>query len=263
MQATVQTIYELIDDIAPFDSQEGFDNAGLLVGNRNQPVQRVLLALDVTASVIDEAKRLQAQLIVTHHPVMFRGTKSLLNEDYEGGVISHLICSDLALISAHTNLDQSSLGAGLLIADMLGMTELLQADHYVVVGLLPEPATAEKIGRRIAGALGGSIRVFGENDKLITRLGIAGGAYDEGYLTARAHGADAFLTGEVRHHNALAAAESGFVLYDGGHYQTEAPMMHALGECLQSKLNALQCDVEVYVATAPALSAGYALEEET
>ena len=262
VQITNQTIYELIDQIAPFETQEEFDNAGFLVGKRGAPVRRVLLTLDVTPAVIREAMAREAQLIVSHHPVMFRGAKRLLSEEFEGDVIMQLVRADIALISAHTNLDQSALGAGVLLSDRMRLKNRVQVDPYVVLGELRKPTRADALGRSIAKALGGGVRTFGRADTLVRRLAIAGGAYDEGYLAARAQGADAYLTGEVKHHNALAAAESGFVMYDGGHYHTEAPMMAALCECLQSKLDALQCDVGVFVAEAPALSAGYFLEEE-
>lgn len=258
-QATHQIIYELLDDIAPFETQEEFDNAGFLVGNREGHVKRVLIALDVTPGVVREALQLQAQLIISHHPLMFRGTKRLLVEDYEGEVIGRLMAGGLSLISAHTNLDRSPLSASLLIARLLGLQGVSMPDPYIAMGALPGPLPVEALGRRIAEALQGPVRAFGPRDKQIKRLAIAGGAYDEGYLTAREAGADAFLTGEVRHHNALAAGERGFVLFDGGHHQTEAPMMAVLRDCLQSRLDALQYGVEVYLAASPAMSAGYAL----
>ncbi len=258
-QATNQTIYDLLDEIAPFENQEEFDNAGFLVGDRQGPVSKILLALDVTPGVVREALDMGAQLIISHHPMMFRGTKQLLTEDYEGEVIAQLLRGGLALISAHTNLDQSHLSASLLIAQQLGLEDVIMADPYVAMGRLPAPLTAQALGQRIAQVLKGPVRAFGPKYKQIHRLAIAGGAYDEGYLAARKLGAEAFLTGEVRHHNALAAGERGFVLFDGGHYQTEAPMMAALRDCLQSRLDALQYGVEVYVAASPAMSAGYAL----
>lgn len=262
LQATNQTIYELIDQVAPFENQEEFDNAGFLVGTRGAVVERVLLTLDVTPAVVNEAQHMGATLIVSHHPLMFRGTKRLVEEDFEGDVIARLIRAGISLISAHTNLDCSTIGAGWLIADLLGLNDLKQADPFIVVGSLPEPLSAGRLGRRIAGVLAGGVRMYGQEKLMVKRIGIAGGAYDEGYLTARAQGADAYLTGEVRHHNAIAAAESGFVLYDGGHYRTEALMMDALRKCLQSKLDALQYDVGVFVAAASLAAAGYSLEEE-
>ena len=115
------------------------------------------------------------------------------------------------------------------------------------VGDLPDaPVRADALRRRIAECEQDQVYQYGSDDALITALGISGGAYDEGFDQARSMGAQAYLTGEVRHHNALAAAGSGFVLYQGGHFGTEAPLVPLLAEALQNAMNALQYEVEVY-----------------
>ena len=102
--ANVRDIYEFIDQIAPFDTQEGFDNAGFLVG-RVQEVTKVLVALDITGEVVEEASAWGAQLIVAHHPAIFNPVKSVTEETATGRVLLALAEDRIAAICAHTNLD--------------------------------------------------------------------------------------------------------------------------------------------------------------
>ena len=117
---TVQRVYELIDALAPFDTQADFDNSGLLVGNPQAEVTGIHLALDVTDRVIDDALAAGANLIVTHHPLMFSARKRLTEADYEGHLLIRLIANGLSLIAAHTNLDQASGGMNDTLRDPKG-----------------------------------------------------------------------------------------------------------------------------------------------
>ena len=127
---TVHEIYEMIDRIAPFSSQEEWDNSGLLVGSPADPVTGVLFALDVTDPVVREARSLGASLIVTHHPVMFTPRQNITDEDREGRLISFLIRNGISLISAHTNLDRAAGGKLMeeLLADVPVPTERWQGE---------------------------------------------------------------------------------------------------------------------------------------
>ncbi|MHC1785481.1 MAG: Nif3-like dinuclear metal center hexameric protein [Christensenellales bacterium] len=262
--ATNRTIYDLIDSLAPFGSQEDFDNAGFLIGDKDRPVTRILVALDVCREVVQEARRLRAQLLVTHHPLMFHPLQSLCFDHPEGALIRDLISADLSLISAHTNLDQSSLSAGRILAASLGLQNIRKSgeDKYLILGDLPVPKQARDLGLVISHLLGHEVRCFGALDSQVRSLAIAGGAYDEAYLAARESGAEALLTGEVRYHNALAASQMGFVMYDGGHFQTEVCMVPALARSLQNTLDALEYNVEVYPSAAHHGAEGCILKEE-
>lgn len=243
---TVRAIYDWLNGIAPFETAEAYDNVGLLVGSMNAKVQRILVALDVTPDVLDEAQRLDVQLIVTHHPLMFRGAKRIVEEDYEGGLIRRLIREDRNMIAAHTNLDLSPEYSGTAtLAKGLQLTNIRQ-EGFIIVGDLPDgPVSASALRQRIEALEGDYVYQYG-GEHPVTTLGICGGAYDEGFEQARQMGAQAYLTGEVRHHNALAAAGSGFVLYGGGHYGTEGVLVAPLARALQNALNALQYNVVVY-----------------
>lgn len=263
-RASNQTIYDIIDALAPFDSQEDFDNAGFLIGRRERPVRRVLVALDASQAVVSEAQALKADLLVTHHPVMFHPVKSLDFASPDARLIGALLRAELSLIAAHTNLDRSVLSAGRLIAQDMGLHHVraLEEDPFLVLGDLPEPVSPARLASLVQRSIKGRVRTFGESTAQVRTLAIAGGAYCEGWPAAQASGAQALLTGEVRHHNALAASENGFVLLDGGHYQTERPMVDALCAYLQKQLDALQYEVEVYASAADHGARGYVSEEE-
>ena len=228
MSATVRQIEEILNELAPVETAESYDNVGALVGSRSAEVHTVLVALDCTMDVVREAEQLGAELIVTHHPLFFHARKNLLDEDPEANILRKMIRHDLNLVSAHTNLDQTELSGSACCARMLGLKSIRKEGAYLYLGEMETPETAGELQARIAQALAFPVRRYGSEDARITTLAIAGGADDGDWTLALSAGAQAMLTGEVRHHNALAAAMSGFVLFDGWHYGTEAPLLPEL-----------------------------------
>ncbi len=248
---TVRDFYFLLNEIAPFDTQAEFDNSGLLVGSPEAEVTSVLLALDVTEPVIDEAVSLGAQLIITHHPLMFSPRKRLTDEDYEGRLIRRLVRENLSLIAAHTNLDQAPCGINDTLAELCGLTEIT-GEGFFRCGLLPEAMTAaacaEELGRRLRTA----VRIMGPEDAVIRKIGLCSGGGGDEWTSAAEAGCDAFLSGEIKHHLALAMADCGIVGFECGHYATEEPGMEVLAVALQKAFPAVECNMRVYVSVAPA-----------
>ena len=253
MLATVGMIEALINEFAPFETAESFDNVGALVGKRDQEVTAVLVALDATMDVVREAKQIGAQLIVTHHPLLFHPRKNLLEEDPEGRILCEMVRSHLSLISAHTNLDQTFWSGSACCAKLLGLNNIRKGSDYLFLGETESPLPASRLAAAASRALSFPVRCYGDGETVISILAIAGGADDSDWEAARVLGAQALLTGEVRHHNALAAAMSGFVLLDGGHYGTEAPLVPVLAEYLQNRLD----DVKYHVRVFPSQSAPF------
>ncbi len=245
MITTVQTICDWVDAFAPFKTAEEYDNVGLITGRGDTPVTRILTALDCTLPVVMEAERLGAQVILTHHPLLFHARKNVTEEDAEGKILCALIRGHMALVAAHTNLDRAAGGTGDVLARLFSLKDS-RGDGFLRLGELPAPLTAKALRNTAAELLCAPVRLYGDPAILVSRLAVAAGAYDEGFAEAFALGAQALLTGEVRHHNAVTAVAQGMVLLEGGHYATEAPGLRALGECLQKDLNRLQCSVEVY-----------------
>lgn len=245
MYATVGTIEALIHAYADMSTAEEYDNVGALVGRRDQKVGRILVALDATMDVVREAEEIGAELIVTHHPLMFHSRKNLMEEDSEGKILCEMVRARLSLIAAHTNLDQTFLSGSACCAKLLNLRDIRQ-EGYLFLGELPKPLTAAQLKEAISQTISFPVRCYGDENKVISTLAIGGGACDGEWQEAMKLGAQAFLTGEVRHHNALAAAMEGFVILDGGHYGTEAPLVPFLAEYLQNKLNDVQYEVTVF-----------------
>ena len=246
MYATVKTIEDILNQLAPVETAESYDNVGALVGRRDAQVTKILVALDCTWDVVQEAEKLEAELIVSHHPLLFHARKNLLEEDAEGRILCEMARKHLSLVSAHTNLDQTEYSGSAACAKLLGLQNIRKDTNYLFLGELEAPMKASDLEKIISAAISFPVRCYGDGNTMISTLAIAGGADDGDWMEAKALGAQALLTGEVRHHNALAASMSDFVLFDGGHYGTEAPLVPFLAEYLQNCLNDVQYNVRVF-----------------
>ena len=218
---TVQDIFTFLHTRAPFDTAEGWDNPGMLVGDPRRAVTRVLVALDATDGAVETAKAVGAQLIVTHHPVIFAPLKRLAADS----IPYRLAAAGISLIAAHTNLDKAVEGVNDTLAARLGLTDIeIAADGMTRVGTLPEEMTATAFAAHVAAVLGTPVRAAG--DKPVKRVALCGGAAGSS-LFAHIGSADCFITGEVKHHEWLGAA-GRINLIDGGHYSTEVPVVDTL-----------------------------------
>ena len=248
---TVQDVYRVLNEVAPFETQADFDNSGLLVGSPAQEVTGILLALDVTMPVIDEALALGAQLIITHHPLMFSARRRITDEDTEGRLITRLIRGNLSLIAAHTNLDQAPGGINDTLAALCELQEV-SGEGFFRSGLLPSPMTAGCLAGFLQERLGDAVRLMGPESALVSRMGVCSGSGSDEWILARDAGCQAFLSGEIKHHHALAMADAGIVALECGHDATEAPGIRALAAALQNALDEIQWKVRVYESSSPA-----------
>ena len=248
---TVQDVYDFIDRFAPFDTQADFDNAGLLVGSASRDVTGILFALDVTQRVIDEAVSLGAELIVTHHPLMFSPRHTLTDADFEGRLIRRLVREDISLIAAHTNLDQAPGGINDVLADLCGLTAVT-GTGFLRFGLLPQSLTAAAYVARLSEALGDTVRLMGPPDRLVRKVGLCSGGGSDEWPAAAAAGCDAFVSGEIKHHNGLAMADAGMAGLECGHFATEAPGIAALAAALQKSPDTIKYKVRIFVSEASA-----------
>ena len=245
---TVRTIADYIDAFAPFETAESYDNVGILAGDESREVSRILCSLDVTTDTVREAVDLGAELIVSHHPLMFHGVRRLVSGVPEADVLRALIKADLSLISAHTNWDQTALSGSACVARAIGLEELTQSG-YLFTGAFARPRSAAQIAADLQAAIRAPLRVYGRADQQISVMSFAGGAFGEGYLEALAAGAQAYLTGEIRHHEITDAVARDIVIFDAGHYASEAPMIPALCGFLRDRLAADRMDCQVTETT--------------
>ena len=242
----MRDVYGEIDRLAPFDTQADFDNSGLLLGHPDREVTGIHFALDATPRVIDEAEAAGANLVVTHHPLMFGPRKTMTEDDYEGALICRMIRARIGLIAAHTNLDAAPGGTNDALAALCGLRNVT-GEGYWRVGDLPEGTTLGRLRESLARGLHTDVRVFGQfgDDHPLRRLGLSTGAGSDSWRDAARLGADAFLTGEMKHHHALAMTDAGVAGLEAGHFATEEPGIFALADALQKRSDALQWRVRI------------------
>lgn len=229
--ATVGAVYEYLDKKAPFHLQMDFDNTGFLVGRKGAEVAKTLVSLDITEEVVEEAERIGAELIVSHHPVIFHPARSVTDETVTGRVVMGLLDGGIAAICAHTNLDAVAEGVNDALAKALGLSEVSQLSQDGVdeqgrpygigrVGLVTEQ-TPEQFAAVVKRALGaGGVR-YVDGGRPVRRVAVGGGACGGMVGDALARGCDTFVTSDVKYDVFLEAKAQGLTLIDAGHYPTE------------------------------------------
>lgn len=223
---TMQNVYDFINTLAPYDTQMPFDNSGMLVGDPDAPVSGILVAMDLTPPVIQEALAAGADLILTHHPIMFSPVKQVLSSSYEGRLVLKLAQHGIRMLCAHTNLDCAAGGINDVLAQRLGLTNIT-GEGYLRAGDLPAPMSATQLSAHVSRALNTVVRPMGSGEG-ITRVAVCSGAGGDEWQGALALGAQAFVTGEMKHPLALEAVDAGLFCMEAGHYATEEPGIFAL-----------------------------------
>lgn len=235
----VQQVLEAVQAIAPLSLAMGYDNVGLLVGDHMAKVTKVVVALDATPAVVTRAITLGAELIITHHPVIFDPLKRVTAE--EQPVVFRCIQQGIAVISAHTNLDSAEEGVNHCLAKALGLTDLqsiVDEDGFCFQkGRLAHPQSAEALAKEIKERLGGVVR-YTNGGKPIQTVAVCGGS-GGGLLPLAIKEADALVTADVKHKTMIMADRMGFSLFDAGHFHTEDTVIESFCERLQQALPAL------------------------
>lgn len=244
MSVTVEQVLELLEKIAPLSGAEEWDNSGLLAGRMHSEVSCVLCALDLSQRVLEEAISVGAQMIVTHHPILFRGRKNLREDDPEGRLLCNLIRADIALAAMHTNFDNAHPGVNDALAQALGLRNVRPLDNGMCIGETDTTALSA-FAAKVEGCLGGPVRRYGDADRKIARVAVLGGAGEDFAADALAAGADVYVTGEMSYHKGLDAASAGLCILEAGHAATENPAISMLAGGLQNAANDVQYTIRV------------------
>lgn len=227
MAITVSNILEYIDKIAPFRTAESWDNTGLLIGNSNQSISRILLALDITDEVIYEAIEKNVQLIITHHPIIFGGIKSVTTNDRVGALVLRLIENKISVIAAHTNLDRSfEYGINRHIANLYGLKNIqtLSDSHdFGILGRFENPVSIAQFTKLTKEVFQTSIIKFANHkgDATIRKVAISSGASSDYIGDALTVDADVFITSDLKYHEAQNVIGTKLILVDVGHFESE------------------------------------------
>lgn len=238
----VADILNYMETLAPQSQKMDWDNVGLLCGDRNQAVTRILVALDPFEGVAEEAAQLGADLIVTHHPLIFRPVKNITEGDSVGRTIRRLIRHDISAINAHSNLDVAEGGVNDELARVLGLTDVeVVPGGLLRIGTVPAQ-TMEAFLPHVKQILGcPGLRYVGNGS--VHRVAVGGGACGSELQDAVEAGCDTFVTSDVRYNTFWDAQDQGINLIDAGHFYTENPICRVLAEKLSAAYPAVQVDI--------------------
>lgn len=243
---TVQNVYDYMQQLAPEELKEPWDNVGLLVGRSGNPVSKVLLALDITRYVIEEAKAIGAELIVSHHPLIWDTHRFVNDSVLQQEKILSLAEHRIAAISMHTNLDEAEDGVDDTLVEVLGLTphEHLAEGKIGHISELSNPVPLQEFLGEVKGKLLANGLRYVDGGKPVYRIATGCGSCGDYLMDACRAGCDTFITGDVKHNVFLAAKELGMNLIDAGHFSTENPIIAKLS----GKLSVRFPELTVYVS---------------
>ena len=241
----VQNILDYLQTIAPAAMKYEWDNVGLLCGSREQEVHKILVALDPFMNVCEEAKEIGADMILTHHPLIFRAPKSITTDDPIGRCILFLASNGIAAVNAHTNYDCAPGGVNDVLAETLGLQNVEVIDPLGQdaqgrpYGLLRKGTVAEmpleQFLPHVKEKLGISVLRYADGGKLVHKVAVGGGSCGDEYGAALAAGCDTLVTADVKYNQFREAFDMGLNIVDAGHFHTENPSMAPLAAKLQAQ----------------------------
>lgn len=240
---TVKDIASVIEDFAPLRLQEDYDNAGLQVGDPTRTVNAVMLCLDVTAEVLGEAKSRQCDMIVSHHPLIFRGLKSLTGADETQRIVMEALRCGIAIYSAHTNLDSAWNGVSHEMAHMLDVKDISVLvpsgeDPRCGIGVVGNVAPTPKLEflRKVKEKFSvQALRYSSQSNAIVVkRVALCGGSGASFIKDAISAKADIYITGDVKYHD-FASFGSDMVIADIGHYESELCSMKIFSRIIRQQ----------------------------
>lgn len=241
MGIKINAIKNYFEEIAPQFLAEEWDNVGLILGSMNIEINRVLVCLDVTRAAAEEAVRLKANMIISHHPIIFKGMKIIDENEPKGAVIYTLIKNNISVFCAHTNLDVADLGVNEELAKCIGLINLKNLRNYktdkntgktYAMGKFGElenslslPAFIAFVKNKLSA---GNVRLVGSLDREVKTVAVFCGSFDEDYSGFLKSNADVLLTGDLKYHVASDMKEMGLCVIDAGHFNTEKVIIPSL-----------------------------------
>ncbi len=244
----VKQVLQCMEQAAPYELAESWDNIGLLVGDPEAPVEGVLCALDITEAVIEEAAERGCNLIVAHHPVIFTSISRVTADTVTGRILISMIRKGISGICMHTNMDCAPAGVNDLLAASLGLTDVENMEageggNLGRVGNLPRTMTLEEFAKHVKLSLGaGGVRVA-DGGKPVRRVAVGGGACGKLMDFAVRKGADTFVIGDCSYDLMMKAHDIGLNLLDAGHFPTENPVARGFRDLIAAQFPNLMVEV--------------------
>ena len=241
----LRKIYDILEREFPSNLKEEWDNVGLMVGDLDCEISKVLVALDCTMDVIDEAISIGANLIITHHPFIF---SPLFSIDYSlniGKKIKKITDNNINVLSYHTNFDKAKCGTAYALAKILDLFNIKNlSDAEFSLGRIGEiaPCSLEDFLNEVKIKLNiPNLKYIGDEEKIISKVAVIPGSGSDFYKEAIECGADAVVTSEVKHHIAIECMECGIAIIDAGHFETENIALYEIESLLS-------CEVETVIS---------------
>lgn len=232
----VKDIYDYLNSRFPFDTQEPWDNSGLLCGSADEAVTSCVVSLDAGDAALRLAAECGAQLIVTHHPIIFDPLRAV-EKDSPVWTAARL---GVSVISCHTPFDKGDGGTNDVICGLLNLSAVSKIDGDIMrLGSLSRTQSVSELARLVSDVLDADVSfTLGENE--VSKIAVCTGAAGDEYPAAKAEGADCLLTGEAKYHELLDAAAQGFPILRAGHFATEHPAMSVLRDALDGAFPTVQ-----------------------
>lgn len=213
----VKDIYNYINKIAPYDEMEDWDNSGFILGDIKKEVKTVVMSLDATKAAVAFSKSVDADLLLTHHPIIFGGVKKIKSDS----AIYQLINNDIACMCAHTSFDKANGGINDNLALLLELKNTRKLENgYVVVGELENEMSIDDFATFVSNSLDVHALRYTDTDKMIKTVALGGGACGE-FIDDAMQNADCFVSSDLKYHQMLDASEENFALINAGHFETE------------------------------------------
>ena len=249
---TVRDIDNYLTEISPKSLSESWDNDGVMICSRpDKTVKKVLVALDATSDVVEYAGKEGFDLIVSHHPFIFKKLSRITGFEYKN--LETLIKKDVSVLSYHTRLDSASGGVNDVLAETICLSDIRgfggDRDDFGRIGKLPQEMTGEEFALYLKEKLGCDVRCAFNDGKKIKTVAVLGGSGKDFVYEAMMSGADAYVTSEIPHNLFIDAKVRDFALYDCGHYYTENPVCEKIKKFLIDKFDGLE--VEIFDTKSP------------
>ena len=249
-QITVAELVELLEEIAPPSLAEEWDNVGLMLGRRAKAVHKIMLALDMTAETVSQAIAFKADVLITHHPAIFKRLPQITDGNWQQELLLQLAEHGIVVYSAHTNLDCVSNGVNDALVKRLGITDediLDNSNGLGRIGFVKE-CSLQDFAQHVKQALCADYLAVGDAGRRVHKVALCGGAGSDLIEEALRQHADTLLTGDVKYHDAQRAVFSGLNIIDAGHQCTEWPVLENLADRLSLRFAEKEWNITLKVA---------------
>ena len=254
-QITVAELVELLEEMAPPSLAEEWDNVGLMLGRRAKVVHKIMLALDMTRETVAQAIEYRADMLITHHPAIFKRLPHITDGNWQQELLLQLAEHGIAVYSAHTNLDCVSNGVNDALVKRLGIVDediLDNSNGLGRIGCVKE-CSLEAFAKHVKQALHADYVAVGDGGHRVQRVALCGGAGSDLIEEALRQNADTLVTGDVKYHDAQRAVFSGLNIIDAGHQCTEWPVLEDLADRLSLRFAEKDWNITLKVAKEPLL----------